>query len=218
MSDFVLPKLPYAYDALEPYIDAQTMEIHHSKHHQAYTNGLNDAWEDMSKDNQDLALLIILSDLDQLKPEVRSRINFHGGGYTNHELFWKSMKPGGGGEPSGPLKDEIVKEFGSFEKFKEVFSANTAAIQGSGWGWLIYDPKSKKIKFKTTENQDSPITEELIPLVGLDVWEHAYYLKYENKRPDYIAAWWNVVNWEEIEGRFARAPQDAKAFFTRNRT
>jgi len=217
MSEFLLPKLPYAYDALEPHIDAQTMEIHHSKHHQAYTNGLNDAWEDMSKENQDLGLLIILSDLDQLKPEVRGKINFHGGGYNNHELFWKSMTPNGGGEPSGVLKDEIIKEFGSFEKFKELFSANSAAIQGSGWGWLIYEPKTKKIKFKTTSNQDSPITEELIPLLGLDVWEHAYYLKYENKRPEYISAWWNVVNWEEVEGRFSRAPNDAKAFFTKYR-
>jgi len=217
LSDFLLPKLPYAYDALEPHIDAQTMEIHHSKHHQAYTNGLNDAWEDMSKDNQDQGLLMILADLDQLKPEVRDRINFHGGGYNNHELFWESMKPNGGGEPSGALKDEIVKEFGSFEKFKDTFSANTAAIQGSGWGWLVYEPKSKKIKFKTTANQDSPITEEIVPLLGLDVWEHAYYLKYENKRPDYISAWWNVVNWEEVESRFSRAANTAKALFTKYR-
>ena len=212
-----MPKLPYPYDALEPHIDAQTMEIHHSKHHLAYTNGLNDAWEDMSKENQDLGLLTILSDLDQLKPEVRGRINFHGGGYNNHELFWNSMKPGGGGEPGGALKDEIVKEFGSFEKFKEIFSTNTATIQGSGWGWLIYEPKSKKIKFKTTPNQDSPITEELVPLLGLDVWEHAYYLKYENKRPDYITSWWNVVNWEEVEFRFSRAANTAKALFTKYR-
>jgi len=217
LSDFLLPKLPYAYDALEPHIDAQTMEIHHSKHHQAYTNGLNDAWEDMSKDNQDQGLLMILADLDQLKPEVRDRINFHGGGYNNHELFWESMKPNGGGEPSGALKDEIVKEFGSFEKFKETFSVNTAVIQGSGWGWLVYEPKSKKIKFKTTANQDSPITEEIVPLLGLDVWEHAYYLKYENKRPDYISAWWNVVNWEEVESRFSRAANTAKASFTKYR-
>jgi Fe-Mn family superoxide dismutase len=193
------------------------MEIHHSKHHQAYTNGLNDAWEDMSKENQDQGLLIILSDLDQLKPEVRDRINFHGGGYNNHELFWESMKPNGGGEPSGALKDEIVKEFGSFEKFKDTFSVNTTAIQGSGWGWLVYEPKSKKIKFKTTSNQDSPITEELVPLLGLDVWEHAYYLKYENKRPDYIKAWWNVVKWEEVESRFSRAANTAKALFTKYR-
>jgi len=217
MGDFLLPDLPYAYDALEPHIDAQTMEIHHSKHHQAYTNGLNDAWDDMSKENQDKGLLIILSDLDQLKPDVRGRINFHGGGYNNHELFWKSMKPGGGGEPGGKLKDAIDKEFGSFEKFKEKFSTETAVIQGSGWGWLIFNPVTKKIQFKTTSNQDSPITEELVPLLGLDVWEHAYYLKYENKRPAYIAAWWNVVNWEEIELRFTRAENTAKALFTKYR-
>lgn len=217
MGDYLLPDLPYAYDALEPHIDAQTMEIHHSKHHQAYTNGLNDAWDDMSKENQDKGLLIILSDLDQMKPEVRERINFHGGGYNNHELFWKSMKPGGGGEPGGKLKEAIDKEFGSFEKFKEKFSAETAVIQGSGWGWLIFNPVTKKIQFKTTANQDSPITEELVPLLGLDVWEHAYYLKYENKRPAYIAAWWNVINWEEIELRFTRAENTAKALFTKYR-
>ena len=217
MGDFLLPDLPYAYDALEPHIDAQTMEIHHSKHHQAYTNGLNDAWDDMSKENQDQGLLTILSDLDQLKPEVRGRINFHGGGYNNHELFWKSMKPNGGGKPSGALSDALDKEFGSFEKFKEKFSTETAVIQGSGWGWLIFNPVTKKIQFKTTANQDSPITEELVPLLGLDVWEHAYYLKYENKRPDYIAAWWNVINWEEIELRFTRAENTAKALFTKYR-
>ncbi len=217
MGDFLLPDLPYAYDALEPHIDAQTMEIHHSKHHQAYTNGLNDAWDDMSKENQDKGLLIILSDLDQLSPEVRGRINFHGGGYNNHELFWKSMKPGGGGEPGGKLKEAIDKEFGSFEKFKEKFSAETAVIQGSGWGWLIFNPVTKKIQFKTTANQDSPITEEIVPLLGLDVWEHAYYLKYENKRPAYIAAWWNVINWDEIELRFTRAENTAKALFTKYR-
>ena len=217
MGDFLLPDLPYAYDALEPHIDAQTMELHHSKHHQAYTNGLNDAWDEMSKENQDKGLLIILSDLDQMKPEIRERINFHGGGYNNHELFWKSMRPGGGGEPGGKLKDAIDQEFGSFEKFKEKFSADTAVIQGSGWGWLIFNPVTKKIQFKTTSNQDSPITEELVPLLGLDVWEHAYYLKYENKRPAYIAAWWNVINWEEIELRFTRAENTAKALFTKYR-
>lgn len=216
MSEFALPELPYAYDALEPHIDKQTMEIHHSKHHQAYTNGLNDVWEDMSKDNQDKGLLVLLVDLDQIKPELRVKINFHGGGYNNHELFWKSMKSNGGGSPKGPLNDAINKEFGSFEEFKKQFSANTATIQGSGWGWLVFDPKLKKIKYIQTSNQDSPISDGFVPLLGLDVWEHAYYLKYENKRPDYIAAWWNVVNWEEIEGRFSRAENTAKALFSRH--
>jgi len=216
MGEFDLPDLPYEYDALEPYIDKQTMEIHHSKHHQSYTNGLNDVWEEMSKENLDKGLLILLSNLDQIKPEIRTRFNFHGGGYNNHELFWKSMKPNGGGEPKGPLIDEIKKEFGGFEEFKKKFSADTAAIQGSGWGWLVYEPKSKKIKFKATSNQDSPIVDELVPLLGLDVWEHAYYLKYENKRPDYISAWWNVINWEEVEGRFSRAENTAKALFSRH--
>ena len=126
------------------------------------------------------------------------------------------MKPGGGGEPGGKLKDAIDKEFGSFENFKEKFSAETAVIQGSGWGWLVFNPVTKKIQFKTTSNQDSPITEELVPLLGLDVWEHAYYLKYENKRPAYIATWWDVVNWEEIELRFTRAENTAKALFTKH--
>jgi Fe-Mn family superoxide dismutase len=191
------------------------MEIHHSKHHQAYTNGLNDVWENMSKDNQDKGLLVLLANLDQIKPELRYRINFHGGGYNNHELFWKSMKPNGGGTPKGPLNDAINKEFGSFEEFKKQFSANTAIIQGSGWGWLIYDPKLKKIRYLQTSNQDSPISDGFVPLLGLDVWEHAYYLKYENKRPDYISAWWNVVNWEEIEGRFSRSENTAKALFAK---
>ncbi|MCV0393152.1 MAG: superoxide dismutase [Nitrosopumilus sp.] len=216
MSEFQLPELSYEYDALEPHIDAQTMEIHHSKHHQAYTNGLNDVWDEMSEDNQNKGLLILLSDLDQIKPEIRDRFNFHGGGYNNHELFWSSMKPNGGGEPVGVLKDEINKVFGSFDDFKKKFSADTAVIQGSGWGWLVYEPKSKKIQFRTTANQDSPIVDGVVPLLGLDVWEHAYYLKYENKRPDYISAWWNVVNWEEVENRFSRAATTAKALFSRH--
>lgn len=216
MSEFQLPELSYEYDALEPHIDAKTMEIHHSKHHQAYTNGLNDVWTEMSEDSQNKGLLILLSDLDQIKPEIRDRFNFHGGGYNNHELFWTSMKPDGGGEPSGSLKDEISKVFGSFEDFKKKFSTDTAVIQGSGWGWLVYEPKSKKIQYKTTTNQDSPIVDGVVPLLGLDVWEHAYYLKYENKRPDYISAWWNVVNWEEVELRFSRAENTAKALFSRH--
>lgn len=207
--------MPYAYDALEPHIDKETMEIHHTKHHQAYTNGLNAAWEKLDEDNQDKGVLTILADLDQVKPEIRGAINFHGGGYTNHEMFWHSMKPGGGGEPGGKVADEINKSFESFQKFKELFASKTATIQGSGWGWLVFNPKTKKIEYKAMENQDNPVTEQLVPLLGLDVWEHAYYLKYQNKRPDYISAWWNVVNWDEVESRFSRAGNFAEALFER---
>ncbi|KAF6243484.1 superoxide dismutase [Nitrosopumilus sp. b1] len=214
MVEHKLPKMPYAYDALEPHLDAQTMEIHHTKHHQAYTNGLNDAWEDMSEENQDQGVIKILADLDQVKPEIRGKINFHGGGYVNHEMFWKSMAPGAGGKPDGNIAKSIDKSFGSFDKFKEEFSNKTATIQGSGWGWLVYNPKSKNVEYKAMENQDNPVIEQLVPLLGLDVWEHAYYLKYQNKRPDYIAAWWNVVDWQEINSRFSRAESFAKALFS----
>ncbi len=215
MPEHDLPNMPYVYDALEPYIDAQTMEIHHTKHHQAYTNGLNDVWEKMTEENQDKGILTLLADLDQVKPEFRSALNFHGGGYTNHEMFWASMGPGKGGEPSGKLADAIVKSFNSFDNFKQEFSNKTATLQGSGWGWLVFNPKSKKVEYAQMENQDSPVTQELIPLLGCDVWEHAYYLKYQNRRPNYIAAWWNVVNWEEVENRYSRAESFAKALFSR---
>ena len=214
MVEHKLPKMPYAYDALEPHIDAETMEIHHTKHHQAYTNGLNDAWEGMSEENQDQGVIKILADLDQVKPEIRQAINFHGGGYVNHEMFWKSMAPGAGGKPDGDVAKAIEKSFGSFDKFKEEFSNKTATIQGSGWGWLVYTPKSKNVEYKAMENQDNPVIEQYVPLLGLDVWEHAYYIKYQNKRPDYIAAWWNVVDWEEINSRLSRAESYAKALFS----
>lgn len=191
------------------------MEIHHSKHHQAYTNGLNDVWEKLSKENQDKGVLTLLADLDQIKPELRAAFNFHGGGYTNHESFFDSMKPGGG-TPGGKIADAINKSFQSFDKFKDLFSTKTAAIQGSGWGWLVYNPKSKKVEYKSMENQDSPVTAELVPLLGLDVWEHAYYLKYQNKRPDYIAAWWNVIDWDEVESTFSRAENFVSVIFSRN--
>ena len=214
MVEHKLPKMPYAYDALEPHIDAETMEIHHTKHHQAYTNGLNDAWEGMSEENQDQGVIKILADLDQVKPEIRQAINFHGGGYVNHEMFWKSMAPGAGGKPDGDVAKAIEKSFGSFDKFKEEFSNKTATIQGSGWGWLVYTPKSKNVEYKAMENQDNPVIEQYVPLLGLDVWEHAYYIKYQNKRPDYIAAWWNVVDWEEINSRLSRAESYTKALFS----
>jgi len=205
MAKYELPKLPYAYDALEPHIDAKTMEIHHTKHHQAYTDKMNAALEKCSSDVQKKDITEILANLSQVPDDQRGAINFNGGGYDNHKLFWNNMKTNGGGEPGGTVADEIKKSFGSFATFKEQFSSQTAAIQGSGWGWLVYNPKSHKVEYKAMPNQTSPRTEGLVPLLGLDVWEHAYYLKYQNKRPDYVAAWWNVVNWEEVDKRLSKA-------------
>ena len=205
MAKYELPKLPYAYNALEPHIDAQTMEIHHTKHHQAYTNGLNTALESLSAELQNMELIKLLSSLDKVPENVRGAVNFHGGGYDNHTLFWNNMKPNGGGEPGGSVADAINSSFGGFANFKEKFTKDTGAIQGSGWGWLVYNPQSKKVEFTTMPNQTSPRTKGLIPLLGLDVWEHAYYLKYQNRRPDYIAAWWNVVNWNEVDKRLSKA-------------
>lgn len=205
MAKYELPKLPYAYDALEPHIDARTMEIHHTKHHQAYTDKMNAALEKCSSDVQKKDITEILANLSQVPDDQRGAINFNGGGYDNHKLFWHNMKTNGGGEPGGTVADEIKKSFGSFATFKEQFSSQTAAIQGSGWGWLVYNPTSCKVEYKAMPNQTSPRTEGLVPLLGLDVWEHAYYLKYQNKRPDYVAAWWNVVNWEEADKRLSKA-------------
>jgi len=205
MTQFELPKMPYAYDALEPHIDAKTMEIHHTKHHQTYTTKLNDALGKCGSDIQNKDIVDILSDLNQVPQELKSAINFNGGGYDNHKLFWNNMKPNGGGEPGGAVADAINASFGNFADFKEKFSSTTAVIQGSGWGWLVYNPSSSKVEYVAMSNQDSPRTKGLVPLLGLDVWEHAYYLNYQNKRPDYIAAWWNVVNWEEVDNRLSKA-------------
>ena len=205
MGKYTLPEMPYAYDALEPHLDAQTMEIHHSKHHQKYTDGMNGALEKLSPELQEKDIEEILSNINQVPDEVKGAINFNGGGYDNHKLFWNSMKQNGGGEPTGAIADAINDSFGSFAEFKELFSSKTAPIQGSGWGWLVYNPNSGKVEYKAMSNQTSPRTEGLVPLLGLDVWEHAYYLKYQNKRPDYIAAWWNVINWDEVNDRFSKA-------------
>ncbi len=205
MTQYELPKMPYAYDALEPHIDARTMEIHHTKHHQTYTTKLNDALGKCSSDIQNKDILDILSDLSQVPDELKKAINFNGGGYDNHKLFWNNMKPNGGGEPGGAVADAINSSFGSFADFKEKFSSTTAVIQGSGWGWLVYNPSSSKVEYVAMSNQDSPRTKGLVPLLGLDVWEHAYYLNYQNNRPDYIAAWWNVVNWDEVDNRLSKA-------------
>jgi len=205
MTQYELPKMPYAYDALEPHIDARTMEIHHTKHHQTYTTKLNDALGKCSSDIQNKDILDILSDLSQVPDELKKAINFNGGGYDNHKLFWNNMKPNGGGEPGGAVADAINSSFGNFGDFKEKFSSTTAVIQGSGWGWLVYNKSSSKVEYAAMSNQDSPRTKGLVPLLGLDVWEHAYYLNYQNKRPDYIAAWWNVVNWDEVDNRLSKA-------------
>jgi len=181
------------------------MEIHHTKHHQAYTDKLNAALEKCSSDIQNKDILEILGNIDQVPEDQKGAINFNGGGYDNHKLFWDNMKANGGGEPGGALADAINTSFGNFADFKEKFSSQTTLIQGSGWGWLVYNPSSSKVEYLKMPNQTSPRTKGLVPLLGLDVWEHAYYLKYQNKRPDYVAAWWNVVNWDEVDSRLSKA-------------
>jgi Fe-Mn family superoxide dismutase len=205
MKKYELPPVPYAYDALEPHIDARTMEIHHTKHHQTYTDKLNAALEQCPPEIQEMDIVQILSNLDRVPPAQKGAINFNGGGFDNHRIFWNIMKPNGGGEPGGAVADAINASFGNFSGFKEKFSSNTVTIQGSGWGWLVYNPTTKKVDYKAMPNQTSPKTEGLDPLLGCDVWEHAYYLKYQNRRPDYISAWWNVVNWDDVEKRLQQA-------------
>ncbi len=205
MGKYELPPLPYSYDALEPHIDARTMEIHHTKHHQTYTDKLNAALDKCPSDIQNKDIVEILSNIDQAPADQKSAINFNGGGFDNHRIFWQNMKANGGGEASGSIAAAINESFGSFSAFKEKFSSSTVLIQGSGWGWLVYNPSSKKVEYKSMPNQTSPRTEGVIPLLGCDVWEHAYYLKYQNKRPDYISAWWNVINWQDVSERFDNA-------------
>ena len=199
---FELPQLPYAYNALEPYIDAQTMEIHHSKHHAAYTNNLNAAVKGTENENKTIEDLFV--NVSKLPVAIRN----NGGGFYNHDLFWKLMKPNGGGQPTGDLLEAINKYFGSFDKFKETFSGSAATRFGSGWAWLVVNNK-KELIIGSTPNQDNPLMDvsdiKGNPILTLDVWEHAYYLKYQNKRPDYIAAFWNVLNWDEITRRFKLA-------------
>ena len=196
---FQLPKLPYAYDALEPHIDARTMEIHHSKHHNGYTTNLNNAISGTDLDGKDI--LDILENMDMSNGAVRN----NGGGFYNHDLFWKVMSPDGGGTPSGALADAIDAEFGSFDGFKDAFSKAAATRFGSGWAWLCVH-KGGKVEVCSTPNQDNPLMPgtgcEGTPILGLDVWEHAYYLNYQNRRPDYIKAFFNVINWDEVSKRY----------------
>jgi Fe-Mn family superoxide dismutase len=198
-----VPPLPYAFDALEPHIDAKTMEIHHDKHHAAYVNKLNAALE-KQPDLQSKSVEELLGDIGSLPDSVRTAINNHGGGHLNHSIFWNNMTPTGGGAPSGDVGSAINAAFGTFEEFKAKFSAAAAGRFGSGWAWLCAD-RTGKLIVKDFPNQTSPLTEGLKPILGIDVWEHAYYLKYQNRRPDYIAAWWNVVNWKDVADRFAAA-------------
>ncbi len=197
-----LPKLPYAYDGLEPHIDARTMEIHHSKHHQGYVNNLNAALE-KAPELQKKSLEELLRGINSVPEAIRAAVRNHGGGHANHTLFWQIMKPKGGGQPSGKLADALKSAFGSFDKFKEQFTTAAATRFGSGWGWLVV--AGGKLEITSTANQDSPFMEGKTPILGLDVWEHAYYLKYQNRRPDYIGAWWNVVNWAEVGKRLEGA-------------
>lgn len=198
---FKLPELDYSYDALEPHIDARTMEIHHSKHHQGYTDKLNKALKDQgdlkNKDIED-----ILSNIDTLPDDIKTAVRNNGGGYYNHLLFWEMMSPDSKKKPEGDLLEKIEKTFGSFDKFKQEFTNAAKTRFGSGWAWLILN--NGNLEITSTPNQDSPLMEGKKILLGLDVWEHAYYLKYQNKRPDYIEAFWNVINWDYISQRYEK--------------
>ena len=193
---FTLPALPYAYDALEPHIDARTMEIHHTKHHQAYVNNLNAALE-KAPQLEGKSLDDLMKGINGVPEAVRTTVRNNGGGHWNHSRFWEWMAPKRGGEPTGRLADAIKSSFGDFAKFKEQFAAAAAGRFGSGWAWLV-DEGNGKLSITSTPNQDNPLMDGKKALLGLDVWEHAYYLKYQNKRPDYVAAWWNVVNWDAV--------------------
>lgn len=203
-----LPELSYGYDALEPYIDAQTMEIHHTKHHQGYVNKLHAALE-KHPELQRYTLEDVLRNLESVPEDIRTAVRNNGGGHANHSLFWEIMGPNGGGQPEGALKEAIEKTFGSFEAFKETFSNAAATRFGSGWAWLVITPFGD-LRVYSTPNQDSPYLYGHIPLLGLDVWEHAYYLKYQNRRPNYIQNWWNVVNWQAVAARYDEALKAVK--------
>jgi Fe-Mn family superoxide dismutase len=197
-----VPALPYSFDALEPHIDARTMEIHHDKHHAAYVNNLNKALEGHA-DLQKMSVEDLMRDIKKVPEDIRTAVRNNGGGHANHSLFWTIMSADGGGEPSGDLAEAIASTFGGFEEFKQKFSDAAIKRFGSGWAWLGL--KGDELHVGSTPNQDSPLMEGHVPVLGLDVWEHAYYLKYQNKRPDYVAAWWDVVNWNAVGKRYAGA-------------
>ncbi|MEA2243057.1 MAG: superoxide dismutase, Fe-Mn family [Solirubrobacteraceae bacterium] len=198
---FEVPPLPYAPDALEPHIDAQTMSLHHDKHHQAYVDKLNAALE--GTEFADSSIEDIIANLDAIPEDKRTAVRNNGGGHLNHSLFWKSMSPDGGGAPEGDLGAAIDSAFGSFDDFKEQFEAAGVGQFGSGWAWLVFDGGALSVT--STPNQDNPLSEGKLTLLGNDVWEHAYYLKYQNRRPEYLKAWWNTVNWSEIATRYSAA-------------
>jgi superoxide dismutase, Fe-Mn family len=199
---FVLPPLPYAFDALEPNIDAQTMEIHHDRHHATYVNNLNGAIE-KHPELGDRTVEELLGDLDAIPEDIRTVVRNNGGGHLNHSIFWEIMAPNGGGDPSGAIADAINDAFGDFASFKDAVSKAAIGQFGSGWGWAYLS--GGKLTAKGFPNQDNPISGGGTPILGVDVWEHAYYLKYQNKRPDYVAAWWNTVNWAAVNERLAAA-------------
>ncbi|MBX9973045.1 superoxide dismutase [Cytobacillus firmus] len=202
MMAFELPQLPYAYDALEPNIDKETMNIHHTKHHNTYVTNLNNALEG----NEELlskTVEEVVSNLDAVPEAVRTAVRNNGGGHANHSLFWQIISPNGGGEPTGELADAISKKFGSYDSFKEEFAKAATTRFGSGWAWLAVN--NGELEITSTPNQDSPLMEGKTPILGLDVWEHAYYLKYQNRRPEYINSFWNVVNWDEVSKRYSAA-------------
>lgn len=198
-----LPALPYAYDALEPHIDAKTMEIHHSRHHQTYVTNLNAALAGLPE-LAALPLEALLARIDSLPAQVQGAVRNHGGGHANHSLFWQVMSPQGGGEPDGELAAAIERDLGGLESFRQAFTQAALSRFGSGWAWLVVDGRGK-LQVVSSANQDSPLMEGLTPILGLDVWEHAYYLKYQNKRPDYIAAFYNVIDWDEVARRYVAA-------------
>ncbi len=199
---FELPQLPYAYDALEPHIDKETMNIHHTKHHNTYVTNLNNALQG-NEELQSKSVEELVSNLDAVPEAIRTAVRNNGGGHANHSLFWQLLSPNGGGAPSGELADAITKKFGSFESFKEEFGKAATGRFGSGWAWLVVN--NGELEVTSTANQDSPLSEGKTPVLGLDVWEHAYYLKYQNRRPEYITSFWNVVNWDEASKRYSAA-------------
>jgi Fe-Mn family superoxide dismutase len=199
---YTVPPLPYAFDALEPHIDAKTMEIHHDKHHAAYVTNLDNAIANTDLGNQSIESLCM--NIDKVPENIRQAVRNNGGGHANHSMFWTSMGPKAGGAPSGSLADAIKNELGGFDAVKEAFNKAGLARFGSGWAWLSLD-KNKKLIVESTPNQDNPLMHGNTPLVGCDVWEHAYYLKYQNRRADYLTAWWNVVNWSAVAERYSAA-------------
>ena len=199
---YKLPDLPYAHDALEPHIDEETMKLHHGKHHNGYVNNANAALEG-HEDLQKLSVEELLAKLDEVPSDIKTALRNNAGGHANHSLFWKTLSPEGGGEPTGDLADAIEKAFGSFDEFKELFESAATGQFGSGWGWLVVD--NGELKVTSTANQDSPLSEGQTPILGVDVWEHAYYLNYQNRRADYVKSFWNLVNWDEVAKLYEEA-------------